>query len=87
MIEDPILRFARENSTWGYDRIQGALANVGYQISDNTVKNVRKAHGIEPVPERRRHRQVPTAVGRPTEGLQPRSGLSEGSCFGGSCDD
>ena len=54
VIVDLILRFARENATWGYDRIQGALANVGYHISDNTVKNVLKAHGIEPAPERQR---------------------------------
>ena len=54
VIVDWILRFARENSTWGYDRIQGALANVGDHISDNTVKNVLKAHGVEPAPERQR---------------------------------
>ncbi|MCP4169745.1 MAG: hypothetical protein GY758_03115 [Fuerstiella sp.] len=29
-IADAILRFARENPSWGYDRIQGALKNVGY---------------------------------------------------------
>ena len=52
IIVDLILRFAKENTTWGYDRIQGALANVGYCISDTTVKNVLKAHGIEPAPER-----------------------------------
>ena len=27
-----VLRFARENPRWGYDRIQGSLANVGYHI-------------------------------------------------------
>jgi transposase len=53
-IVDLILRFARENPTWGYDRIQGALANVGYHISDRTVGNVLKQHGIEPAPERKR---------------------------------
>ena len=51
---DLILRFAQENPTWGYDRIQGALANVGYHISDTTVGNVLKAHGIEPAPDRQR---------------------------------
>ena len=52
VIVDLILRFAIENKSWGYDRIQGALANVGYFISNTTVKNVLKAHGIEPAPDR-----------------------------------
>lgn len=38
VIVDLILRFAKENPAWGYDRIQGALANVGYHISDTTVE-------------------------------------------------
>ena len=54
VIVDLILRFAKENPTWGYDRIQGALANVGYHISDTTVGNILKAHGIEPAPDRKR---------------------------------
>ena len=28
---------AGENRAWGYDRIVGALANLGYTISDQTV--------------------------------------------------
>jgi transposase InsO family protein len=54
IIVDLILRFAKENPTWGYDRIQGALANVSYHISDTTVGNILKAHGIEPAPDRQR---------------------------------
>jgi putative transposase len=53
VVVDLILRFARDNPTWGYDRIQGALANVGYGISDTTVGNVLKSHGTEPAPDRR----------------------------------
>jgi len=53
VIVDLILRFAKENPSWGYDRIQGALANVGYHISDTTVGNVLKQHGIEPAPDRK----------------------------------
>ncbi len=53
-IVDLILRFAKENPTWGYDRIQGELANVGHQLSDQTVGNVLKQHGIEPAPDRKR---------------------------------
>ena len=54
VIVDLILRFAQENPTWGFDRIQGALANVGYPISDTTVGNVLKQHGIQPAPNRKR---------------------------------
>jgi putative transposase len=53
-VVDAIVRFARENPTWGYDRIQGALKNLKYHISDSTVGNVLKAHGIEPAPDRQR---------------------------------
>ncbi len=53
-IVDLVLRIARENPTWGYDRIQGALANLGHKISDTTVGNILREQGIEPVPERRR---------------------------------
>ena len=36
-IVDLALRMAQENPSWGYDRIQGALANLGFHISDTTV--------------------------------------------------
>ena len=51
-ITDLVLRMARENRSWGYDRIQGALANLGHVIAPNTVKNILNRHGIEPAPER-----------------------------------
>ena len=54
VIVDAIVRFARENPMWGYDRIQGALKNLNYRIADSTVANVLKAHGIEPAPDRQR---------------------------------
>ena len=53
-IEDLVVRMARENRSWGYDRIVGALANLGYTISDQTVGNILKRHGIPPAPERKR---------------------------------
>jgi putative transposase len=49
-----VLRLAKENPTWGHDRIQGALANLGHDISDTTVENILKAKGIEPAPDRKR---------------------------------
>jgi putative transposase len=52
-IEALIVRMARENRSWGYDRIVGALANLGYTVSDQTVGNILKRHGIPPAPERK----------------------------------
>ena len=51
-IEELILRLARENRCWGYRRIAGALSNLGYEVSHQTVANVLKRHGIAPAPER-----------------------------------
>ena len=54
-ITDLVLHIAEENTSWGYDRIQGALANLGHTIAPNTVKNILKRHGIVPAPERKKH--------------------------------
>jgi putative transposase len=54
-ITDLVLRIAKENTSWGYDRIQGALASLGHIIAPNTVKNILKRHGIDPAPERVKH--------------------------------
>ncbi len=54
LIEELVLRFARENRSWGYGRIIGALANVGHEVGANTVSNILKKHGVEPVPTRTR---------------------------------
>jgi putative transposase len=53
-LEALVLRFARENSGWGYDRIAGALANLGRSVSDRTVGNILRRHNIAPAPERSR---------------------------------
>ena len=41
-----VLRLARANPGRGYDRIQGALANLGHRISDTTVGNILRANGL-----------------------------------------
>ena len=53
-VEALVVRFARENRGWGYDRIVGALANLGHQVSDQTVGNILRRHNIAPAPERSR---------------------------------
>jgi hypothetical protein len=45
---------ATENRSWGYARIQGALANLNHDVSRGTIASILKQHGIEPAPERQR---------------------------------
>ena len=52
-LEALVVRMARENRSWDYDRIVGALANLGSTLSDQTVGNILKRHGIPPAPERK----------------------------------
>jgi putative transposase len=51
-VAELIVRLAKENPTWGYNHIQDALKNLGMKISDTTVGNILKEHGIEPAPQR-----------------------------------
>jgi Homeodomain-like domain len=51
-LEALVVRMAQENHSWGYDRIAGALAPLGYTLSDQTVGNILKRHGIPPAPAR-----------------------------------
>jgi putative transposase len=51
-VEALIVRFARENSGWGYDRIVGALDNLGPVVSDQTVGKIVRRYGIQPAPKR-----------------------------------
>jgi putative transposase len=53
-ISEIVVRLAEENRTWGYRRIQGAIANLGHVLAYTTIANILKRHGIEPAPERNR---------------------------------
>jgi putative transposase len=48
-----LVQRAVENATWGYRRIQGALANLGHPIDAITVRNILRRHHLEPAPPRR----------------------------------
>jgi putative transposase len=52
-IEQLVIRMAEENPRWGYRRIQGALANLGYDIDAITVRNILRRHHMDPAPRRR----------------------------------
>ena len=53
-VEQLIVCMARENPSWGYDRIAGALVNLGYRVSGQTIGNVLRRHGIPPAAQRKR---------------------------------
>ena len=48
-----VVRMAEEHATWGYRRIQGALANLGYSTDTITVRNILRRHHLDPAPRRR----------------------------------
>ena len=41
-----VVQMAKENRTWGYTRIQGALSNLGHRVGRGTVANILKEAGI-----------------------------------------
>ena len=53
-LEDLVVQIAKENRSWGYDRIAGALAHLGYEVSDQTVGNILKRRGLLPAPDRKK---------------------------------
>src|SRR5215472_14779177 len=78
-LEQLIVRMASENRDWGYDRIVGALANLGYEICAQTVGNVLRRHALPPAPESARPH------GRPLFGPTSRC-WSERLLHGGGAD-
>ena len=52
-IERLVVQMAKENPGWGYDRIVGAMANLGQRLSDQTVGNILRRHGLSPAPKRK----------------------------------
>ena len=53
-LEQLIVRIARDNASWGYSRLQGALYNLGHNIGRNTGKRILVDNGIDPAPLRDR---------------------------------
>jgi transposase InsO family protein len=53
-VRELILRSARENNGWGYLRIVGELRKLGIEVSATLVRNVLRAAGVSPAPQRGR---------------------------------
>jgi hypothetical protein len=51
-VRSVVLRLARENESWGYQRIHGELAGLGITVAPSTVWQILKDPGIGPAPRR-----------------------------------
>jgi hypothetical protein len=47
-----VVHMAEESPTLGYNRILGALKNVGHRVGRSTIARILKARGIPPGPDR-----------------------------------
>jgi hypothetical protein len=70
------MRMGLENPSWGYTRIQGALANLGHQVGRGTIANILKENGIDPAPERDAHTRWSTFLNAHWECLTATDFLS-----------
>jgi putative transposase len=75
-IVDLVMRMGLENPSWGYTRIQGALANLGHQVGRGTIANILKENGIDPAPERDAHTRWSTFLNAHWECLTATDFLS-----------
>jgi putative transposase len=47
-----IVRLAKENPTWGYQRIKGELQRLGVHVSATAIRTTLRRHGLDPAPRR-----------------------------------
>jgi putative transposase len=51
-LEALMIQLAKENTHWGYEKIQGELLKHGYTLSISSVRNALKRHRVKPAPQR-----------------------------------
>jgi hypothetical protein len=45
-----VVKMAKDNPSWGYDRLEGALKNLGHVIAPTTIRNILHRRGLDPAP-------------------------------------
>jgi Homeodomain-like domain len=51
-VQQLIIRLARENPRWGYQRIKGELQRLGVRVSATAIRTTLRCHGLDPAPRR-----------------------------------
>jgi len=51
-VQQLVVRLARENPRWGYQRIHGGLLRLGLRVSVSSTRKILRAHSIDPAPRR-----------------------------------
>jgi transposase len=49
-VQQLIVRLARENPRWGYQRIHGELLRLGVRVSATAIRTTLRRHGLDPTP-------------------------------------
>jgi hypothetical protein len=71
-VQQLIVRLARENPRWGYQRIKGELQRLGVQVCATTVRTILRRHGLDPAPRRVAGHElagIPAPAGRRDHGV------------------
>jgi hypothetical protein len=66
-IRELVSQMARENRSWGYTRIQGALANLKHEVGRTTIATILREAGLDPAPALSENSNEPNVSGWESE--------------------